>query len=238
MFIHKDRFMPLLSIVIPTLNEAEGIGKTIHAIPVSQLNKLGFETEILVVDGNSTDGTIELARNSGAKVIIENQKGYGRAYKTGFEKANGEIIVTLDADGTYPAEDIPALLGEMKEKNYDFITTNRFAKMEKDAMSSRNKLGNLVLSFTTKTLYGASFQDSQSGMWVFRKFVWNKIKDKVKSDGMAFSQELKIEAYRTHGFKCCEIGITYRKREGEVKLNAYRDGIGNLTHLFRKKFDR
>lgn len=227
--------MPFLSVVIPTLNEAQGIGKTIEAVPKDRLKELGYELEILVVDGGSTDGTKGIAERAGATVITELRRGYGRAYKTGFGAANGDVLVTLDADGTYPAEAIPSLVEQLDD--LDFITTNRFAKMEPGAMSLRNKLGNNVLSIVSRLFFGIPFSDSQSGMWVLRRRVWDGIKGRVKSDGMAFSQEIKIEAFRS-GFRCLEAGIVYRKREGEVKLNAFRDGVGNLAHLFRKRIQK
>jgi len=226
--------MKKLSVIIPALNEAEGIEKTIGSIPNKRISHSGFELEVLVIDGGSTDSTAEKAVLAGAKVITEPRRGYGRAYKTGFEAAKGEIVITLDADGTYPGEEIPVLLEYITKKGFDFISTNRFAKMDAGAMPLRNKLGNKVLSFFSKALFGLNFSDSQSGMWLFRREVWDRIKEKVKSDGMAFSQEIKIEAFRS-GFSCCEVGIHYKRREGKVKLNAFRDGIGNLTNLFKKR---
>jgi len=223
---------PRISIIIPAINEEEGIGKTIEAIPVQKLGD--YEVEVLVIDGNSKDRTVGVAEKAGAHVIVEPRKGYGRAYKTGFDNANGDVFITADADHTYPVEDIPELLNYMIEKNLDFLTTDRFSMMEKDAMNSRNKFGNNMLSITARTLFGVKFSDSQSGMWLMKRSVWEKIKDRVKSDGMPFSQEIKIEAFRS-GFKCSEVGIRYRKREGEVKLNPWRDGIGNMLHLFRKR---
>ncbi len=223
-----------ISIIIPAINEEEGIGKTISAIPIDELKKMNYEAEVLVIDGNSTDKTVEVSENAGARVIVEPRRGYGRAYKTGFEHAAGEILITADADHTYPVEDIPELLKYMKEKYLDFLTTDRFKMMNEGAMSSRNKFGNNMLSITARTLFGVPFNDSQSGMWLFKRSVWERIKDKVKSDGMPFSQEIKIEAYRS-GLKCGEVGIKYRKRHGEVKLNPWRDGVGNMTHLFRKR---
>jgi len=226
--------MARISVIIPAINEEDGIGKTISAIPFGELKKNGHETEVLVIDGNSTDRTVEVSENAGARVIVEPRKGYGRAYKTGFDKAVGEIFITADADHTYPVEDIPELLEYMYENKVDFLTTDRFKMMSEGAMSGRNKLGNNVLSITSRTLFGAPFNDSQSGMWLLKRGVWERIRDKVKSDGMPFSQEIKIEACRS-GFKCDEVGIRYRKRHGEVKLNPWRDGIGNLAHLFKKR---
>ncbi len=194
-----------------------------------------YGLEIIVVDGNSKDRTVEVARKAGAKVIVEPRKGYGRAYKTGFEKAQGNIFITADADHTYPVEDIPELLRYMNENSLDFLTTDRFRMMSDDAMSMMNRLGNSILSITAKTLFGIPFNDSQSGMWLLKKEVWDKIKGRVKSDGMSFSQKIKSEAFRA-GFRCGEVPIHYRKRHGEVKLNPWRDGIGNMMHLFRKRF--
>ncbi len=89
-----------ISVVIPALNEKDGIQHTIQSIPYASLKRSGYMVEVLVVDGCSCDGTPELAKKAGATVIKETLRGYGRAYKTGFEEAQGEIIVTADADGT------------------------------------------------------------------------------------------------------------------------------------------
>lgn len=224
----------LLSIVIPALNEEHGIDETLGAVPEKELGALGYKVEIIVVDGNSKDRTREIAKRHGAKVILEKKRGYGLALRTGFNAASGEFIVSSDADHTYPLEKIPELLNLMKAYGLDFLSTNRFESMEAGAMSGRNRLGNWALSSVARILFSIPFQDSQSGMWLMRKGVWEKIAQKVKDNRMAFSQEIKIEAFR-NGFKCSEIPVRYGKRHGEVKLNAWKDGIGNLMALFSKR---
>ena len=95
-----------VTVILPTLNEEEGVGDTIDAIP----KKFCKNLEVLIVDGNSSDKTREIAQKKGARVHIEPRKGYGRAYRTGFAIASGDVIVTMDADCTYPAEKIPELV--------------------------------------------------------------------------------------------------------------------------------
>ena len=163
-----------VSILIPTLNEELGIEKTLSSIPRKELTILGYDLEILVIDGGSTDQTREIASRMGARVIIENQKGYGRAYKTGFVEAKGNILVTLDADGTYPAENIPDYVHRLTENGADFITVNRFSKMENGAMSISHKVGNKILSTAMRLLYSVEVKDSQSGMWVMKKVLLTK----------------------------------------------------------------
>ena len=95
-----------VTVVIPTRNEEEAIVETIQSVPNNGWCK---ELDFLIIDGNSTDKTRELAESSGAKVYIEPRKGYGRAYKTGFAMAKGDVIVTMDADCTYPGEEFQHL---------------------------------------------------------------------------------------------------------------------------------
>ena len=219
----------MISFVIPACNEEESIGKVIGEIKRT-MEKVREKYEILIVS-NSTDQTDEIARRLGATVIREERKGYGRAYKTGFKKAKGRIIVTGDADCSYPFSEVPKLLKILEKENLDFITTNRFAKMEKGAMPFLHKIGNLILTFFTFILFGVRVKDSQSGMWVFRREFLRKIKLEGLSDGMAFSQEIKILAF-TKG-KAKEVPVSYRKRAGRKKLRSFRDGIGNLISLFK-----
>jgi len=219
-----------LSVVIPTMNEEKSIGLVIKEVR----DAIGTSRplEILVVDTASKDRTRSIASELGAVVVDEPRRGYGRAYKTGFEKASGEFVATLDADMTYPASDIPALLEKLERENLDFISTNRFANMAKGAMSAKHRFGNWVLSTATRVLFRVRLKDSQSGMWVFRKSCIGKLN--VESDKMSFSEELKIEAFKK--LKAAEVPITYRTRVGEVKLQSWSDGFGNLKYLFKKRF--
>ena len=211
------------------MNEEESVG-----LVITELREAFGERplEIIVVDTDSKDRTKEIAASMGAIVVNEPRRGYGRAYKTGFERAVGDIIATLDADMTYPAADIPRLADELMAKDLDFITTNRFARMEKDAMGTKHRIGNWALSATARVLFRVRVRDSQSGMWVFRRTVLPKLE--LMSDGMAMSEEIKIEAFRK--LRAIEVPITYRARIGEVKLNSWKDGLGNLKFLFKKRF--
>lgn len=223
-----------VSIIIPTMNEEASIGDVIDTIHEAMKDfKDGYE--ILVVDTNSKDRTVEIAISKEAKVIDEPRRGYGRAYKTGFERAEGEVIATLDADCTYPAEDIPRLVNALEHEGLDFITCDRLSKLEKGVMSAKHRLGNWILKVTTNLLFRMHIKDSQSGMWVFRKKILGKIE--LISDGMPLSEEIKIEAWRK-GLKAKEVPIVYRMRKGEAKLQSWKDGFKNLKFLFKKRFGR
>jgi len=226
-----------ISVVIPCYNEEKGISKVIKKLP-------DFIDEIIVVDNNSTDRTGEVAKNLGGKVIFESRKGYGRAYKTGLKSTLGDIIVTMDGDGTYPALAIPYLVDVLIEEGLDFISARRIFKSW-DLLDKRNIkeavlrfIGNKVLSLTTWLLFGCYLHDSQSGMWIFRKEILPRLK--VTSNGMPFSEELKIEAFRNRALKSREVPVEfyYTKREGESKLNLWRDGFRNWSFLFKKRFTK
>jgi glycosyltransferase involved in cell wall biosynthesis len=222
-----------LSVVIPALNEEKAIEAVIKQIPVKILEGMGYETEIIIVDNNSTDRTAEIAREHGVTVIFQPIRGYGNAYKAGFNGASGDVIITGDADMTYPFDAIPELLAILHKEEIDFMNTDRLSKLNPEAMTYSHIFGNWLLSLTTKILFRWPFRDSQSGMWIFKHEIWRHLD--VQSDGMPFSQELKIEAY-VKGFKCAEVPIEYRVRTGEVKLSTFSDGIGNMMQLFKKRF--
>lgn len=220
----------MITVIIPTLNEEEAIGKVIDSIPGRE------EMEILIVDGLSTDRTVEGAKEKGARVVMEKRKGYGRAYKTGFAEAKGDIIATLDGDLTYPAEKIPWLAAQLEEQGVDFISCDRLSKLDKKAMGKKHRFGNWALKVATNVLFGMKIKDSQTGMWVFKREILDKIT--LTSDGMPLSEEIKIETFKHPDIKAIEIPVEYRIRVGEIKLNAWQDGKRNLGFLFRKRFGK
>lgn len=221
--------MSTLSIVIPALNERANIAKLIAGIPYAELTAGGWDTELLVVDNGSVDGTGQLARELGAEVVVQPVRGYGNAYKAGFANCTGSVIATGDADLTYPFDALPRMLETLLHDRIEFMTTNRLHPANRAAMKPSHTVGNRVLSAFSRMLFRNGVVDSQSGMWVFRRYVWDWLD--VRSGGMGFSQEVKNEAYRK-GFRCTELPIEYRVRGGDVKLNAARDGVRNLAQLF------
>lgn len=216
-----------ITVIIPCLNEEQGIEKVLRRLP-------DFVDQTIVVDNGSTDRTSDVAQSLGAEVIREEVRGYGRAYKKGFSKATGSIIVTLDGDHSYPADAISYLLEAFLHLEVDFLNASRFPVKDRRAMSLKHHLGNLVLSLAMSVLYFRWVRDSQSGMWVFRRSV---LKDmKLESDGMAFSEEIKIEALKSSRVRFRELSIQYTSRLGEIKLNPWRDGFHNLYFLVKKRF--
>lgn len=220
-----------LSVVIPALNEAPNLPPVLAAIPVAELAAVGWKTEVIIVDNASTDGTGDLARSLGARVVEQPERGYGNAYHAGFAAANGDVIATGDADCTYPFDALPQLLKTLVDSDVEFMTTNRLSRDSK-AMKPSHSLANHILSAVSRTLFRNGLRDSQSGMWIFRRHVWERID--VRSTGMAFSQEIK-NAATVAGYRYLEAPIEYRKRGGEVKLNALSDGVGNLRQLFEHR---
>jgi glycosyltransferase involved in cell wall biosynthesis len=215
-----------ITVVIPCLNEEQGIQQVLSDLP-------DFVDEVIVVDNNSTDRTAEVARRMGAIVIPELHRGYGRAYKKGFAYATGDIIVTLDGDYSYPVSALSYLLEAFLHCRVGFLSASRFPMLNPESMSTKHRIGNFVLSVTMSLLFLHWVSDSQSGMWVFSRHALSKMR--LRSDGMAFSEEIKIEAIRNRSIGFREIFINYSNRIGEKKLQPWRDGIRNLAFLVRKR---
>lgn len=220
--MHRDL---TISVVIPCYNEEEGVREVIGRMPTAV-------DEVVVVDNNCTDRTAEVARGLGAVVVAEQRRGYGAAYKAGLKAATRDVIVTLDGDGTYPPEEIPRLVDTLVDRGWDFLSASRFPLSDPGAMPLSNRLGNLVLTAAAAVLFLKPIRDSQSGMWVFRRGVLGRLR--LTSDGMAFSEEIKLEAVM-RGCRFGEVHIPYGARIGEAKLQRWRDGWDNLCFLVRKR---
>jgi len=216
-----------VTVVIPCLNEEEGIQAVLGAKP-------DWVDEVIVVDNGSTDRTAEVAESMGAYVVQESLRGYGSAYKRGFAHAKTDIICCLDGDHSYPIADLGRLIDVFMHYDVDFLSACRFPILNQEAMSFKHWIGNKLLSFAMAILFVYPIEDSQSGMWVFRRAILDQIK--LTSNGMPFSEEIKIEVLRNKKLRFKEEHIKYSARKGEIKLRPYRDGIRNLSFLVKKRF--
>ncbi|HYS71142.1 MAG TPA: glycosyltransferase family 2 protein [Thermoplasmata archaeon] len=222
--------MPRVSVIIPTMNEEASIGNVLDEVHRALA---AWDPEVLIVDTDSHDRTREIAAAKGARVVDEPRRGYGRAYKTGFAAANGDILATLDADFTYPADRIPEFARLVASGEAEFVSGDRLSGLAVESMSGMHRVGNAILNATFRLLFRHPIRDCQSGMWVFRRAVLDSLP--LHSNGMAFSEELKIEVIR-RGRKFREVPIAYRARVGEKKIRSVRDAMKNEVWLFRKRF--
>ncbi len=217
-----------VTVVVPTLNEEKGIGKV-----VSDFKKLGFE--VLVVDGGSKDRTREMAEKNGAKVILQTGKGKGNAISDAFKILESDVVVLVDGDGSYPAEEVKRLLEPIENGVADHVIGNRFHSYEKGAFTTLNLFGNKILNIFFRFAYGVSLHDVLSGYRALRKEVYKSIE--IKKSGFEVEVELTVETL-AKGFKVVEVPISYRKREGKTKLKPIRDGfkIGKAIYEMLKRY--
>ena len=221
----------LVSVVIPTLNEAGNILEAVTTIE----KDLAYPKEIIVVDGNSTDGTIEIVKDASfCKLIIEPRRGYGIALKTGMKNAKGNIIVMVDGDGTYEVRHINRLLSRMIEKDADMVLATRMYDPKK-AMGLMNFVGNKVITFFYDFFYSQFLSDSQSG---FRAISHEAIDSvELKEGDMAFATEMLVE-FAKEGYNMVEIPTTYKARKYvKTKLKKFKSVIEIFSTIFRGLLD-
>lgn len=217
-----------VSVVMPCLNEEGGIASCINKAKAAiRSNKL--KAEIVVVDNGSTDRSVEIARNLGARVLIQNEKGYGRAYQMGISQAKGKYIVIGDSDDTYDFSIIMKFIDPLRT-GYEFVNGSRLkGAIHKGAMPLLHRyLGNPVLSFILNLFFGSGFSDVYCGMKAFSKEAYLRMKP--VSPGMEFALELIINASGCD-LKRTEIPVQLHPRKGESKLRTFRDGWRSLRFM-------
>jgi glycosyltransferase involved in cell wall biosynthesis len=213
-----------ISVVMPCYNEQEGLNKMLRCKP-------SFIDEVIIVDNNSTDNTVNIAKRHGATIAYEKKKGYGHACLAGLSKAKGDTVILLDGDATYSMGEIEKLLLYMESNSFDFVNGNRYPLANKKVQPVINQIANWTISLFIRVLFEINLKDSQSGMFAFKNSLLDKIK--VYNTGMGFPQEIKIKAFTRRDVRCGEVHIDYGMRLGEVKFRKFKDSVQNVYSLLR-----
>jgi dolichol-phosphate hexosyltransferase len=216
----------MVSVVIPTLNEAGNIREALETLD----RELVYPKEIIVVDGNSTDGTIDIVKKTNARLIIEPRRGYGLALRVGMKAAKGDVVVMVDGDGTYEFKHVNRLVQRMLDTDAEMCLATRMYDPNK-AMGLMNFVGNKIITFCFNMLYKQNFSDTQSGFRAFSHAAIEKVD--FRETDMPFATEMLIKFSRK-GFKMVEIPSSYKVRKyGKTKLKPFNSGIEILTTILK-----
>ncbi|MEW6609793.1 MAG: glycosyltransferase family 2 protein [bacterium] len=217
-----------VSVIMPCLNEKDTIGICIKKA-LKSFKDEGVEGEVIVVDNGSTDNSDNIAKSLGAKVVYQPIKGYGSAYLTGLEEANGKYIIMADADNTYNLQEIGKFLIPLIE-GYEFCIGSRFkGKILTGAMPWLHRyIGNPILTGILNLFFHGKISDAHCGMRAVTKEAYKKMN--LKTIGMEFASEMVIKALKLK-LKIKELPITYHPREGESKLASFKDGWRHLRFM-------
>jgi glycosyltransferase involved in cell wall biosynthesis len=231
--VYRDR---RISLVLPSRNERDGLARLLALVPP-------WVDEVVVAD-SSTDDSAAVARALGADVVPVARRGYGRALKAGFARATGDLVVAMDADGTYPVEaaELAPLLDRIVDDRADFVSASRFPlRFDPRVMGPARFAGNRIVTAWASLLFLVRFSDVLSGMWAFRRTLVPRFEP--LSDGWNFSQEIKILAATDAAIRFAEHRIRYRPRIGastlaQGHLDLARVGLDNLRSLWRMRWRR
>jgi glycosyltransferase involved in cell wall biosynthesis len=222
-----DRDVPLVSVVIPCLNEAENISSCVRAA-LEAIERMGVTGEVVVADNDSEDDSARLAQLAGARVVTEQRRGYGSAYLAGFAASRGRFIVMADADLTYDFKEIPRFVAAL-EDGAEMVIGDRMDNIQPGAMPWLHRyVGNPVLTGVLNLLFRTGINDAHCGMRALRRDVLPRLD--LRTTGMEFASEMVIRASKEN-LKIAEFPIEYHPRGGESKLSSFRDGWRHLRFL-------
>jgi glycosyltransferase involved in cell wall biosynthesis len=218
----------VISVVMPCLDEEETIGNCV-AKALEGIRLSGLPGEVIVSDNGSTDRSVEIATELGARVIHQPERGYGNAYRAGFDAARGKYIVMGDSDDTYDFTQIPAFVEKLREGN-EYVLGSRFAgTILPGAMPWANRyIGNPILTGLLNFMFGLGSSDAHSGFRAFTKDAYRRMR--LQTTGMEFASELVINAARAK-LKVAEVPIIYYPRGGESKLHRVRDAWRHVRFM-------
>jgi len=224
------RIRERLVVVIPALDEEVGIARTIYDIKRSFA---GTNFKILVVDGGSTDQTVSVASKAGATVIPQRQSGYGDALSTGFHYGyhylRADILLTLDADGTYDAHDARTIVDRIEAGEVDYAIGRRRANQE--SMTLFRKYGNILISWATcRLLRLKGIKDTQSGLMAFRSYLIRQ--EDLLTTGWGINTEM-LKLAKELGLRIGEYDTKYYARLGKSKLNPVLSGAVDIAIALR-----
>jgi glycosyltransferase involved in cell wall biosynthesis len=232
----QDAELPLVSVVIPCLNEAANIESCVTAA-LEAIVRMGVNGEVVVADNDSEDDSAQLAERAGARVVVERRRGYGSAYLAGFAASRGRYIVMADADLTYDFHEIPRFVAAL-EDGAEMVIGDRMDNIHPGAMPWLHRyVGNPVLTGLLNLLFRTGISDAHCGMRALRRDVLARLD--LRTTGMEFASEMVIRASKQN-LTIAEFPIEYHPRGGESKLSSLRDGWRHLrfllvhspTHLF------
>jgi len=227
---------PLVSVVIPCLNEAENIEPCVRAA-LAAIDRMGVAGEVVVADNGSEDDSAAIAERAGAHVVHESRRGYGSAYLAGFAASRGRYIVMADADLTYDFNEIPRFVAALEE-GAEMVIGDRMDNIQPGAMPWLHRyVGNPVLTGLLNLFFRTGVNDAHCGMRAVRRDVLGRLD--LRTTGMEFASEMVIRAAKER-LEIAEFPIEYHPRGGESKLSSFRDGWRHLrfllvhspTHLF------
>ncbi len=218
---------PLVTVVIPCLNEAMNIAQCVRQA-WDALEANDIPGEVVVADNGSTDGSARLAARVGARVVHEPRRGYGSAYRAGFAAASGRYIIMADADLTYDFSEIPRFV-ECLEGGAELVMGDRMDNIHPGAMPWLHRyVGNPVLTGLLNALFRTGVNDAHCGMRAVRRDVLPRLA--LRTTGMEFASEMVIRASQ-ESLQIDQFPIEYRPRGGQSKLSSFRDGWRHLRFL-------
>ncbi|HVL87018.1 MAG TPA: glycosyltransferase family 2 protein [Candidatus Thermoplasmatota archaeon] len=226
----QPRARPLVTIVVPAKNEERTIGRTIQGLPRATLSALGFETEVVVLDGQSRDRTAQIAHDWGATVLQDEEPGKGSAFRRAVPLLAGDIVVMVDADATYAADAIPAAVAMVADDGADVVVGRR--RPQPGAMRPLHRVGNRMLSLAASVLYGRRCADVCTGLWAFRAEALRRLP--LSARGFDLEAELWALSCRS-GLSIAFVDVDYLPREGAAKLSTLRDGWRIAARLLRSR---
>ena len=213
----------LLSVVIPMYNEEPTVGNVIRRLKFV-LSETGVRYEIIVVDDCSQDRSVKVAVENCVRVLkLKQHMGKGYVLRAGFEKAEGDIIATIDSDGSHLPEELPLLVLPVVQGKADLVIGSRFST-QTSATSSRNQAGNKLFNFLIRILTGASISDSQSGYRVMTRKVLESLH--LLSGEYEIESEMLVKIVKGK-FRIRELPITFEQR------TYSRSGIDPIVDGFK-----